>query len=340
MTVPMRVPGERRRVPLRERPGVDPRTVLVILAAGLGVLQFSKPARDFAARPFAAESQTVTAESAPDAFGRSGEVKVRFALPGAEVEFPLVVHEDPASLRYQWVAVGDTVADALPRVLGLVRAPTAPGFYQLAVLGDGSRQILAEPVVAVIVPYHQKVGGLLNGYRIGLYRGRAEAPDGFLEVHKRDMDMQLTKHLRVRHFITKDRQNDVWPKYVALSPLLLDKIELVIAEVEKGRVTRGGTSALAFGVNSGFRTPAHNATIRRAAGDSRHQYGDAADVVMDANGDGKITMTDGILIALAVERVEDEHPDLAGGLGLYTSARYRTPYVHIDARGRKTRWRG
>jgi hypothetical protein len=29
-----------------------------------------------------------------------------------------------------------------------------------------------------------------------------------------------------------------------------------------------------------------------------------------------------------------------GGLGLYTSRRYRTPYVHIDARGKRSRWQG
>ena len=34
-------------------------------------------------------------------------------------------------------------------------------------------------------------------------------------------------------------------------------------------------------------------------------------------------MTDEILVMLAVERVERAHPDLVGGLGMYTSRRYR-----------------
>jgi hypothetical protein len=80
--------------------------------------------------------------------------------------------------------------------------------------------------------------------------------------------------------------------------------------------------------------------VGRSARDSRHQYGDAADVAIDADGDGRITLTDELLVELAVERVEDAHPDLVGGLGLYMSRRYRTPYVHIDARGRKSRWQG
>jgi uncharacterized protein YcbK (DUF882 family) len=97
---------------------------------------------------------------------------------------------------------------------------------------------------------------------------------------------------------------------------------------------------MAVDVHSGFRSPSHNARVPRAASDSRHQYGDAADVTIDADGDGKITMTDELLVMLAVERVEDANPDLVGGLGLYTSRRYSSPYVHIDARGKRSRWKG
>ena len=94
---------------------------------------------------------------------------------------------------------------------------------------------------------------------------------------------------------------------------------------------------------SGFRTPEYN---RQGVGeggrarDSRHQYGDAADIAVDANHDGRITAQDEILVEQAVEQVEMEHPHLIGGLGLYTSRQYRTPYVHIDARGTRSRWKG
>jgi uncharacterized protein YcbK (DUF882 family) len=97
---------------------------------------------------------------------------------------------------------------------------------------------------------------------------------------------------------------------------------------------------VAFDVHSGFRAPAHNAGVWGAARDSRHQYGDAADVAIDANGDGRVTETDELLVARAVDQVELEHPELVGGLGLYTSPDYQTPYVHIDARGKRMRWKG
>jgi uncharacterized protein YcbK (DUF882 family) len=95
-----------------------------------------------------------------------------------------------------------------------------------------------------------------------------------------------------------------------------------------------------FNVHSGFRTPSYNRRVRRAATDSRHQYGDAMDLVIDADGDGRITLNDELLVARAVDEVEAEHPELVGGLGLYTSRRYKVPYVHIDTRGHRARWRG
>jgi uncharacterized protein YcbK (DUF882 family) len=286
------------------------------------------------------------AEASRDAFGRSGEVRMLFALPGNVLEYPLVVGGDPRALRYEWVRLGDATAIDSSRALrgANVVTPRRPGFYQLAIRRGKEREVMGEPLVAVMMPFQRKVGGMLNGYRIGTYLAErlsgsaAERPEGFLEVTRDQIELSLSKHLRVGDFITHDSQEDVWPKYVAINPRLLDKLELVIAEVQRSRRARVRTIDLAFGVHSGFRTPWHNSRTPRAAGDSRHQYGDAADVAMDANGDGRITAADSRLIAGAVERVEYEHPDLAGGLGLYSGRQYRTPYVHIDTRGTPARW--
>jgi uncharacterized protein YcbK (DUF882 family) len=169
--------------------------------------------------------------------------------------------------------------------------------------------------------------------------GHHEEPEGFLQVEPGDMTLPVSKHFRLGDFVTHDGQTDVWPKYVALNPRLLDKLELVVAEVARMRGV-SPDSLRALDVHSGFRTPAHNAHVERAARDSRHQYGDAADVVIDADGDGRITRADSRIVANAVDSVEEAHPDLIGGLGLYTSGRYPIPYVHIDARGHRSRWRG
>jgi uncharacterized protein YcbK (DUF882 family) len=224
--------------------------------------------------------------------------------------------------------------------------PATPGYYRLAIVRGSDRQIIAQPTVAVMVPFEQKIAGRLNGYRIGTYLaerlGRHDHPSGFLEVRPEDATLMVSTHLRLGDFLTHDGQADVWPKYVALNPRLLDKLELVLAKIgAQARLHSAGIEPeVAFDVHSGFRTPAHNSGVWRAALDSRHEYGDAADLAIDADGDGRITLKDELLVARAVEQVEEEYPDLVGGLGLYTSRDYHTPYVHIDARGKRSRWTG
>lgn len=320
--------------------------VLVGAAAVLGASAFITPARPAATAPFAAVG--LGAAPSLNAFGVSQEVRLRFALPRTGVEFPLEVSGDPSSLTYEWVELRDSIAREAPRPVSgsTFITPSAPGYYRLAIVRGVDREIIGEPTVAVMVPFEQKVAGRLNGYRIGTYLaerlGRKDHPSGFLEVHAEDAELMVSTHLRLGDFLTHDGQADVWPKYVALNPRLLDKLELVLAKVgAHARLQRSGIMRdVAFDVHSGFRTPAHNSGVWRAALDSRHEYGDAADLAIDADGDGRVTRKDEILVESAVEQVEEEHPDLVGGLGLYSSRDYHTPYVHIDARGRRSRWTG
>jgi uncharacterized protein YcbK (DUF882 family) len=325
-------------------------TLAVFATAALAVIEFFPPTRIAPVAPFAAVANaSLTAGASLNAFGSSREVRLTFSLPGADVEFPLEVSGDPAKLTYEWVGGRDSAAIDIPRaVIGSsFVAHVAPGFYHLAISRGGERQVIAEPTLAVLVPFADKVGSTLNGYHIGTYIaerfGHHDHPAGFLEVNKADLALKVSTHLRLGDFLTHDTQANVWPKYVALNPRLLDKLELVLAKVgSRAQLSQADAEPqeVAFDVHSGFRTPAHNGGVRRSARDSRHQYGDAADVAIDADGDGRVTLKDEIIVARAVDQVEDEHPDLVGGLGLYTSRRYRTPYVHIDARGKRSRWKG
>ena len=47
-----------------------------------------------------------------------------------------------------------------------------------------------------------------------------------------------------------------------------------------------------------------------------------------------------LVLLTAVDWIEQTYPELSGGLGVYSSPRWPTPYVHIDARGERKRWRG
>jgi hypothetical protein len=325
--------------------------LLVSAVAVLGASAFITPFHPAPTAPFALlGAARVGAAPSLNAFGVSQEVRLRFALPKTEVEFPLDVSGDPSSLTYEWVELRDSIARDAPRPVSgaSFTTPSTPGYYRLAIVRGIDRQIIAEPTVVVMVPFEQKVAGRLNGYRIGTYLaervGHRDHPDGFLEVRPEDAALRVSTHLRLGDFLTHDAQTDVWPKYVALNPRLLDKLELVLAKIGSHARLKaagnGGDQEVAFDVHSGFRTPAHNNGVWNAALDSRHEHGDAVDVAIDADGDGRVTLKDELLVERAVEQVEAEHPDLVGGLGLYTSGNYHTPYVHIDARGTRSRWTG
>lgn len=331
-----------RRVRRRES-GAQQRviTTVTFAAAALAYIVFLRPAEGLdriRSQPFA------PAKPAMSAYGVSRAVHMRFALPNEPIVFPIESSEDPSALRYAWLPLRGGHATPPQPLTSSIVAPAEPGFYRLAVLGDSAIRVFDDLPLAVLVPFSEKTGTTLNGYRIGRYRGerttadRDPPPRGFLEIHEEDLDIRLTEHLQLADFVNHDNQ-DVWPRYAALDPRLLDKLELVFAVlarrgVDSTRSERGVDVA----VHSGFRTPLHNRRVARAASDSRHQYGDAADIAVDANRDGRVSAADARLVASAVDRVERTHPDLIGGLGLYTTS--GSPYVHVDARGTRARWRG
>jgi uncharacterized protein YcbK (DUF882 family) len=145
-------------------------------------------------------------------------------------------------------------------------------------------------------------------------------------------------------FLTHD-QAPIWPKYLVLREPLVDKLELVIAELKTMGVAVGKLRVM-----SGFRTPQYNEQGVGAGGrvkDSRHQFGDAADVYVvngtrdwmgDLNGDGRVDTRDAQILADAADRVERTHPDLVGGVGIYRATSSHGPFVHIDVRGTRARW--
>jgi len=333
-------------LPVRKRHTTRIVWVTAAVIAAIGAFQFLQAASDATDKPIGTYLRVVVplAEPSASAFGESGELKLSFAMPAQEISYPLDVHGDPTSLQYAWVRNGDTTLATGPQSLrgDKVIAPPKAGFYRFALIKSGQQRAIEGLTLAVLVPFEEKEGAMLRGYRIGTYlaermRGKTPPPEGFLEITPADVDIPITKHLRVGDFLNHDQQG-VWPSYAAINPKLLDKLELVIAEIARWHGDKA--MDIEIDVHSGFRAPEHNRRVRRAASDSQHQYGDAADVAIDANGDGRITAIDSRMVGLAVEIVELKHPDLVGGLGIYTSGHSSTNYVHIDVRGRRARWRG
>jgi hypothetical protein len=232
-------------------------------------------------------------------------------------------------------------ADPSSTILAGVPAQV-PGVHPLGVQApDG------DPFYAVaLLPYGAKSGDQLQSYRIGSWpeaRPGYAPPAGFIEVTAENQDIAISDQFRLADFLTHD-QADVWPKFLVVKPVLLDKLELISAELAR----RGLPSRLH--VMSGFRTPQYNVKGVGKGGRaslSRHMYGDAADVFVDEdrngnmddlNRDGRITRADALVLFAAAERVEGKHPELVGGLSAYKANSAHGPFVHVDVRGRRARW--
>jgi hypothetical protein len=300
-------------------------TALTVLAlsgqaARASAAEPAVPSADTTADSTAKVARTVVPDSL---FGRSG--KLRFRLFSSSSVFALPI---------------------LERLFG--NSPEGrPGVFHAA------EDIMGRPFAFIsMIPFAEKAGGRMGDYRVGFWpsekrRTRSEAyenPEGFIEVTPENQGTSVSEHFRLSDFLTHD-QKDVWPKYLVLREALVDKLELVIDDL-----AAHGVRVERMVVMSGFRTPQYNAAgVGRGgrAKDSRHQFGDAADVFVDNDGNGRmddlnrdkrVDSRDARVIMQAIERVERAHPELVGGASLYRATKAHGPFAHVDVRGVRARW--
>jgi uncharacterized protein YcbK (DUF882 family) len=308
---------------------------------------------------------------------------IAFVGVAAGASFELDEHPDlpkapPAASLTTAVAAGAIVAPAKPmafafldslvglsgklRARFVARGTSALGIPILAQLfGDSALEIAGvHPLMdatrsfslITMLPFSAKQAGRIGSYRIGTWPSERHAPrselyanpEGFIEVTQANESTYVSDHFRLSDFLTHDQQ-DTWPKYLVLNERLVDKLELVIQDLNDH-----GVHVEHLAVMSGFRTPEYNVQGVGEGGrarDSRHQYGDAADVFVDNDGsgrmqdlnhDGRVNAADAKVIRDAVDRVEAAHPELVGGVGVYRGNSVHGPFAHIDARGVRARW--
>ena len=190
-----------------------------------------------------------------------------------------------------------------------------------------------------VVPYTAVRNGSLDGYRVGQYVGNA--PSGFIRLSNTNESLFVSDHYRLRDFQCK---LDGTSKYLVLRPEALLKLEILQHELQ-GR----GIAFDRFTVMSGFRTPYYNAKIGNETSRSRHLYGDAMDIYVDANRDGtmddlnrdgRIDTADAQYLLSIAEDLDHstEWGWLKGGAGVYHANAAHGPYLHVDARGHLARW--
>lgn len=275
--------------------------------------------------------------------GYSGKVRATFTTPGAPIA------KAPGSAQARLEGQDGVI------VSSDFTAPKNPGIYNLAIQFNQAVQPIKDLSVVTLVPFNEKKQGKIGLYFLGSWpfeKGGVPktpayaAPSGFIMVTEQNQNTMMSAHFRLRDFVTKTQFN-VWPKYVLLNPKLLDKLELVISELEAS-----GHPVRHLQIMSGFRTPSYNYTGGNTQGRanlSRHMYGDASDVFVDndgngvmddLNGDGRIDVRDAQVILAAVDRVERRYPALVGGVGVYSACCGHGPFTHIDVRGYRARWIG
>ncbi|MGH7445232.1 MAG: YcbK family protein [Longimicrobiales bacterium] len=280
------------------------------------------------------------------ALGASGAVRVVVAQPGDSA--PITLPDSlPAGVALEYrSATGDTT----------VRDTTStpePGIWDVVLSVRNAVRTVPDLRVISLVPMTAKRRGYIGDYRIGDWpweeggTPRSPAyrpPRGLIRVALEDVEVPVSTHFTLGDFLTKGQQ-DVWPKYVAMSPRLLDKLELTIQRLEAM-----GHPVDNVGVISGFRTPQYNEGGGDPSGRgalSRHMYGDAMDFFVDNDGDGRMDDLDGNgrvdvddarVMARAAEDVERRHPDLVGGIGIYAPTGGHAGFIHVDTRGIRARW--
>lgn len=304
-----------------------------------------------------APTASYVAERAIAAFipdrGASGKLRVVIHEPGTAFDGDGL----PAGARVTFapgaseVPVDPAMADTWPAA-DSGRAPDAPGVWSVLLAAGQAIRPVADFSFITTRPLAARRRGRIGRYYVGTWptehapRRGYRTPRGLVEVTPRNQDTPLSEHFLLRDFLTKG-QRGVWPKYVAVDTRLIDKLELVLIDLERQGVASDGITVM-----SGFRTPQYNVAggdPRGRASYSRHMYGDAADVFIDNDDDGRmddldhngrIDVRDAGVIAAAADRVERRHPTLAGGVGVYAGTSGHGPFVHIDTRGHRARWTG
>jgi uncharacterized protein YcbK (DUF882 family) len=280
--------------------------------------------------------------------GRSGKLQATFRAPGDTLTSPNEQRAPELSARFEAPSGREMVSEDFT-------APKDPGVYKLAVEMNKATRAIDDLRVITLVPFAEKKNDRIGLYYLGRWpfegkgtppRPSYANPTGFVEVTRENQDTAVSEHFKLRDFLTKD-QFDVWPKYLLIDSRLIDKLELIVQELEEE-----GHPVEHVQIMSGFRTPIYNHSGGNTGGRaslSRHMYGDAADIFVDndrngvmddLNGDGKVDPADSEVVARAAERVEAKYPALVGGVGIYPACCGHGPFTHVDVRGYRARWRG
>ncbi len=173
-----------------------------------------------------------------------------FVLPGETIA--LSIDAEKESIEVELIASAGTLVKFTPRRFAW-KAPQEAGMYPL-VFRDTDNDDMQTVNVFVMRPYSDLKKGKLNGYRIGTYPKNHlpgyEHPRGFVEVTEESQYDSVSPHFQIKQFLCK--QPSAFPKYLALSGVLVSKLERLLDKRPERMVFTGLASrfSVAFGPRS------------------------------------------------------------------------------------------
>lgn len=125
--------------------------------------------------------------------------------------------------------------------------------------------------------------------------------------YKYAAEKRLSPHFRVREFHSKHDPTDV----VKVDERLLTLLERIRAHVGKP-----------VHINSGYRSPEYNRTLKNASPRSQHCNGKAADIWVEG------------VTPKQIAEIAECYLGSSGGIGIYKN------FTHVDVRTSCARWKG
>ena len=272
----------------------------------------------------------------------TNRVNALTVLPGKTVTFE-VLYPDPGSTYVAHPTGGHL--RRLDAGRWVWTSPRSPGLYPIQVLApDSGKKVTLKAFV--LVPFCSLKGEFLNGYRIGRYPKKTlsglPSIAGFIEVTPKNEDVFVSPNFQLKQFLCKQKSSSS-RKYLVLN----ERLPLALEQILE-RVKLDGYRVTTFHIMSGYRTPCYNCSLgnRRY---SAHQWGMAADIFIDEdgdgimddlNGDGRSDIRDAEVLYRLIDdaAAQPEGQGLIGGIGKYPATSSHGPFVHVDVRERIARW--
>jgi hypothetical protein len=285
-------------------------------------------------------------------------------------------HVIESSRRVELGTTGGTVKSFTPDSFSWT-APEKPGLQILSVEvsqnyksegasggpSDHSKSLLGRQNIAVMVQYpYTRTESLIETYPIGLYPdenapsvpgavsrdpSRYAPPQWFVKVDNQTKDYLLSENFTLGDFASPSERDTT--HFVAIEPDLIDYLEAVYAKVKQ----RFGEGAHLKILRS-YLSPLERQRLDQKGASytpfSRFQYGDAAALVVDLDGsgklgdlnnDGRVDREDANVLADILDEVKNDLK-LRGASGVVDrpseSSMPESPYAVVDLRGVNTRW--